>query len=197
MGQRGPQPLPANVHRLNGNPSKKPLAELLDSLQPEIEVPGFPKHLWPEARKEWKRIAPELMRYGLISKLDRSALALYCQAWARKDWAEHQLTRAMREAEEDQANFEADEAAKVKEAEKLGGNYLPKRWTGGDGFMLPTPNGSWTYSPYWVAANKAGDQVEKYLAAFGLSPSSRGRVNPSSRQGNLFPDGGAPGFNDL
>jgi len=198
MGQRGPKPLPANVHLLHGNPSKKPLADLIDSLQPEIEVPSFPKHLWMEARKEWKRIAPELMRYGLISKLDRAALALYCQAWARKDWAEQQLTREMNLAAGLRAEFEATEAAKSAAALAQGTSYVPAPWTGGDGFMIPTPNGSWSYSPYWVAANKAGDQVEKFLTAFGLSPSSRGRVNPSSRlQPDLFDGGEGDSFSKI
>ena len=30
MGARGPKPLPANVHHLRGNPSKKPLGAILD-----------------------------------------------------------------------------------------------------------------------------------------------------------------------
>lgn len=198
MGQRGPTPLPANVHLLRGNPSKKPLGELLDTLQPEIEVPSFPKHLWPEARKEWKRIAPELERYGLVSKLDRAALALYCQAWARKDWAELQLARAMHRASQAREAFEVAEQQKAAAAAERGEVYTPAEWMGGDGFMLPTPNGNWAYSPYWVAANKAGEQVEKYLAAFGLSPSSRGRVNPSNRlQQDLFDNEKGDSFNSI
>lgn len=197
MGARGPKPLPANVHRLHGNPSKKTLSELTDALQPEIEVPSFPKHLWPEARKEWKRLAPELVRYGLISRLDRAALALYCQAWARKDWAEQQLARAMQHAAQQCEAHDVAELAKSKAAADLGETYAPVPWAGGDGFMLPTPNGNWAYSPYWVAANKAGDQVEKYLAAFGLSPSSRGRVNPSNRQPDMFDQGDGDSFGSI
>jgi P27 family predicted phage terminase small subunit len=183
MGARGPKPLPANVHMLRGNPSKKSLADLVDELQPEVEIPGCPPHLLPEARKEWKRITPELERYGLVSKLDRSALALYCQAWARWVWAERQLQRAQRLAEE-----------KMAEAEAAG-----KEYTGGDGLTVPTPNGHMSYSPHWVIANKAMEQVHKYQASFGLDPASRGRVNPSKvRQRDMFdsePDQG--GFNDL
>ena len=78
MGARGPKPLPSNVHMLRGNPSKKPSHELLDGFQPQVEIPDCPPHLLPEARKEWRRITPELERYGLISKIDRAALALYC-----------------------------------------------------------------------------------------------------------------------
>ncbi|HEX7454965.1 MAG TPA: P27 family phage terminase small subunit, partial [Gallionella sp.] len=47
---------------------------------------GLPKHLLPEAKKEWKRAAAELLRYGVVSKLDRAALALYVQEWAWLVW---------------------------------------------------------------------------------------------------------------
>lgn len=185
MGSRGPKPLPANVHLLRGNPSKKPLADLVDELQPEVEIPGCPRHLLPEARKEWKRITPELERYGLISKLDRAALSLYCQTWAKWVWAEEQLQRAQRLA-----------AEKMAAAEAKGEVY-----TGGDGYTVPTPNGHMTYSPHYVIANKAMEQVHKYLASFGLDPASRGRVNPSSvRQRDMFADDGdgdQGGFSDL
>jgi len=186
MGARGPKPLPANVHMLRGNPSKLAVGQLLDSLQPEIEIPGCPPHLLPEARKEWRRISPELERYGLISKLDRSALALYCQAWARWVWAELQLKRAMALAEEKRAAAEAK----------------GEIYTGGDGMTVPTPNGHMTYSPHWVIANKAMEQVNKYLANFGLDPASRGRVNPSNHLQRPLPgmgddDGDGAGFGAL
>lgn len=173
------------MHLLRGNPSKKPLHELVDELQPEVEIPGCPRHLLPEARKEWKRITPELERYGLISNLDRAALALYCQAWARWVWAEDQLQRAQKLAEQKRA-----------EAEARGEVYA-----GGDGYTIPTPNGNLTYSPHWVISNKAQQQVDAFLASFGMSPSARGRVNPSAnRQRELFgnddPDD-KTGFDDL
>ena len=182
MGSRGPKPLPANVHVLRGNASKKPLSELTDGLQPEVEIPGCPRHLLPEARKEWKRITPELERYGLISKLDRGALSLYCQAWARWVWAEEQLQR-----------FAAQAAEKMAEAAAKGEPY-----TGGDGYTVPTPNGHMTYSPHWVIANKAMEQVNRYMSSFGLDPASRGRVNPSAvRQRDMFNDDDKSGFDDL
>lgn len=176
MGQRGPKPLPSNVHFLHGNPSKKPLSQLLGELHPEVEIPGCPSWMWAEAKKEWKRIAAELEKYGLVSKIDRAALALYCQAWAEYVWAKKMLARKMHEAE----TAEADAIARGE------------TYKGGDGFMMPTPNGSFTYSPYWVAANKAADQVDKFLASFGMSPSSRSRVSLSNnRQTSLFDDDGS------
>lgn len=174
MGQRGPKPLPSNVHLLRSNPSKKTPAQLMDSLQPEIDIPDCPAHLWPEAKKEWKRITVELKRYGLISKLDRAALCLYVQAWAELVWAEKMLKRNMARA-----------AQKMAEAEEAGQEY-----TGGDGMVEFTSNGNMMYSPYWVIVNKARTAVDRYLANFGMSPSSRGRVNPSNHlQRSLFGEG--------
>lgn len=173
MGARGPKALPANVHLLRGNPSKLSAADLTEGLQPEVEIPNCPRHLLPEARKEWKRITPELERYGLISKLDRAALALYCQAYARWVWAEEQMARAQDLA-----------ASKRAEAEAKGQAY-----DGGDGLTVMTPSGHMTYSPHWVIGNKAQQQVKEFLAQFGLSPSSRTSVSTSSvRQRDLFGD---------
>lgn len=192
MGTRGPKPLPANVHLLRGNPSKKPLADLTDDLQPEVEIPSLPKHLLPEAVKEWRRVSRELLRYGMVSKLDRTALALYVQEWAWLVWHETALQRDIKLAEVKIAEFEAKENAKVAAAAAHGEAYEPKPWTDGNGFMLPTPNGSYSYSPHWVARNKHADKVDKFLASFGMSPSSRGRVSPSSRQASLFSDPSNP-----
>lgn len=171
MGRPGPKPLPANVHHLRGNPSKKPLGAILDEFRPEVEIPDFPSWIWPEAKKEWKRISGELEKYGLISKLDRAALSLYCQAWAKMVWAERQLTRAMKAAED------ARDAA-----EKAGIEY-----TGGDGIGIKTSNGNITYSHHWVVGRHAAAEVRRYLDLFGLSPSARSRVTTSdNRQGTLF-----------
>jgi P27 family predicted phage terminase small subunit len=182
----GPKAKPNNIHYLNGNPSKKPLSHLMDSFQPEVEIPGCPAHLLPEAKKEWRRITAELIRYGLISKLDRAALSLYVQSWAELVYAEKMLKRNMERA-----------AAKREAAEAAGNEY-----TGGDGMTEVTTNGNIIYSPYWVIANKARHNVDKFLSNFGMSPSSRSRVTPSNHlQQSLF-DEEAPGkktagFDDL
>ena len=182
MGTRGPKPLPANVHMLRGNASKKPIGAILDEFRPEVEIPDFPSWIWPEAKKEWKRLATELERYGLISKLDRAALVLYCQAWAKMVWAERALTRAMKLAEDARA-----------EAESKGLEY-----TGGDGLMVKTANGNFTYSHHWVVGKHAASEVKRYLDLFGLSPSARSRVTVSdNRQGSLFQEGTKDEWNAL
>lgn len=88
---KGRKPLPANVHLLRGNPSKIPDARLHGSVQPEVERPECPEHLSEVARVEWDRIVVELEKLGLVSQLDRAALAVYCQAWGRWVEAERHL----------------------------------------------------------------------------------------------------------
>lgn len=174
MGSRGPQPLPSNVHQLRGNASKKPLADLFDNFNPEVEIPDAPSWIWPEAKKEWARITVELERYGLVSKLDRAALVLYTQAWAEYAWHKIELTQAKKKA-----------AAARKAAEARGEEYK-----GGDGVMVPTPNGSFTYSHHWVAARQAHRELKSCLDMFGLHAAARSRVTMSdNRQAKLFGEG--------
>lgn len=49
----------------------------------EPGAPSAPSTLCREAKAEWNRIVPELNRTGLLAKVDRGALAAYCDAWAK------------------------------------------------------------------------------------------------------------------
>lgn len=56
----------------------------------------MPAHVRKDAyaRKEWERITVELARYGLISEVDRAAMAFYCVNWARHCEAEDMIAKA-------------------------------------------------------------------------------------------------------
>lgn len=199
MGERGPKPTPKNVLAFRG--SWRANAKGDDGgVNPDIEIPSCPKHLLPEAKKFWKQLTPELEKLRLVSKIDQAALSLVCQEYARLVWAERALDRAMADAERRRAAFDEVQEAKLAAAAAAGQVYEPEQWTGGDGFMLPTPNGSWAYNPHWVARNKHAQQLDKFLASFGMNPSARGRVSPSNGQLPLFnPESEAPkgGFGAL
>jgi P27 family predicted phage terminase small subunit len=61
--------------------------EVLNDGRPLADsLPTCPAHLSPTAKAEWKRLARELHRLGIVSQLDRAALAAYCQAYGR--WVE-------------------------------------------------------------------------------------------------------------
>jgi P27 family predicted phage terminase small subunit len=56
-------------------------------------VPERPVTLSGAAAEEWDRITSLLARLGLVQEVDRAALAIYCQAWARWLEAEAALRR--------------------------------------------------------------------------------------------------------
>ena len=90
MGKRGPRPLPTRLHILHGNPSKLDLKKRNEP-EPETGIPDPPTILGGEALLEWHRITAELLQLGLVTKVDRAALAAYCQAWGRWVEAEEHL----------------------------------------------------------------------------------------------------------
>lgn len=157
MGERGPKPLPGNVHRLRGNPSKKPLHALLDdTLRPPVEVPPCPAWLSQDAREEWERIAPHLERLGLLSQIDLAALTCYVQAWGDLAWARRRM-------------------AEISEQDP----------TGERARINTTPSGYRQISELQQISNRAMEQVEKFLGHFGMSPALRARVTAGSPQMGL------------
>lgn len=87
----GPPPKPTQLRVLQGNPGKRPLPK--GEPRPRVVPMPCPRWLLPEAKREWRRVAPELKRLGLATVVDRTALAAYCQAYARWRQAEEVLTR--------------------------------------------------------------------------------------------------------
>ncbi|WP_293006857.1 phage terminase small subunit P27 family [Nitrosomonas sp.] len=172
MGQRGPKPLPDNVHALRGNPSKKNLGDILGGVHPSVEIPNCPPHLVSEAKKEYKRITAELKVLGLISNIDRGAIAAYCSAWAEIVHCE----------------------SKISELNKKD----PK---GEAGLVGITPNGYQQMSVWVQIRNRAYERMMRFASEFGMSPSSRTKATPSENQQSLpgFEDQNIPktGWNAL
>lgn len=152
MGSRGPKPLPANVRAFTGT-SHRPMraADLADGVHPEVGLPTMPSHFTPEAKREWKRVTPLLLELNLLTKIDRSALELYCRTYGRLQQVERALAaRQAQLAREDRDPTEA--------------------------LVQPTPTGFLRESALSKLAADLSQQVDRYLASFGMSPSSRSRV---------------------
>jgi P27 family predicted phage terminase small subunit len=79
---------------LEGNPAKRPIPAPGPQLR--AEIPPRPKELDALARKEWDRVAPELVRLGLLTTLDRAALAADCSSWSLWVRAQEELAAADR-----------------------------------------------------------------------------------------------------
>ena len=62
---------------------------------PSIElppgIPDAPPELTARAQLEWFRLVRELSSQGILTKVDRGILAMYCKAWGRWAHAEDQI----------------------------------------------------------------------------------------------------------
>jgi P27 family predicted phage terminase small subunit len=170
MGERGPKTTPVALQLLRGDPrklGKARLGALLDeTIRPPVEIPDAPASLRGEALSEWERIAPHLAKLGLISQIDRAALAAYCTAWGDFVWAENRV------------------AALNDAARELGDK------TGEHGRIWDTPSGYKQISVPLQIRNRAMEVMAKFLAEFGMSPAARSRVTASDPQVSL------PGFDE-
>ncbi len=86
---RGRKPKPTKLKLLAGNPGKRPLNEDEPQFAPSLPEP--PAFLSEEAKAEWDRLASELYAKGVLTEMDRGALAVCCQAWGRAAQAEAAL----------------------------------------------------------------------------------------------------------
>lgn len=89
---RGRKPAPTKLRLLKNNPSGRPIPQ--DRARPPANLPTPPPHLTDAAKAEWKRKGNELLKLGLITAIDTSAFAVYCQAYARWAEAEEKLKQA-------------------------------------------------------------------------------------------------------
>lgn len=102
-GNSGRPAKPASLHLIDGNPSKKSTVDLAGTNKQSAPVapiapPECPGFLTGDAKTEWKRIVDDLIVMGVVSRIDRGALAVYCQAWADWKMAREMLAKKTRGA---------------------------------------------------------------------------------------------------
>jgi P27 family predicted phage terminase small subunit len=171
VGSRGPIGKPHELKVLEGNRGHRPVN--LDQLfRPEVGVPDMPKHLAPDARKAWRRLSTELVRYNLLSKVDRDQFEMLCRTIARLQMVERSI--------------EARQAVLVKDGKDPS-----------DALMDITPNGLKIQSALYQVLNKEQGKLHKLLETFGLRPDARARVTTAIRaQLQLFEGAGAKASGD-
>lgn len=138
---RGRKPTPTRLKIMTGNPGRRPLNG--DEPQFPPALPRCPKHLDAEARREWRRVSAELHSAGLLTAMDRAALAAYCVVWSRWVAAEKVLQKT--------------------------------------GPVLKSAEGNLYQNPYLPVANRALEQMHRFEALFGMSPSDRARLKAPPR----------------
>jgi P27 family predicted phage terminase small subunit len=81
MAVRGQKPKPAVQKKLEGNPGKRKIDDLLEFEPCKSMAP--PAFLDAIAKSEWRRVAKYLISKGVLTAPDRTALVLYCSCWSQ------------------------------------------------------------------------------------------------------------------
>lgn len=144
---RGRKPKPTHLKLVTGNPGKRALKA--DAVQPaqKATVPRPPEYLCLLGKAEWRRVAAALHAQRVLTDIDRTALAAYCQAYATWRLASAALKRA---------------AQKDPETH---------------GLVFLTDKGNAIQNPLVGIANKAAADMVRFAAEFGMTPSARSRLD--------------------
>lgn len=147
---RGRKPKPTGLKLVTG--TERADRANPDEPQPQPVCPEPPDHLKAEARAEWTRVSHQLHALGILSEIDRAALAAYCQAYGRWVQAETAL------------------------------DVMAHRDTVTHGLMIRTQGGNAIQNPLVGTANKAMTDMMRYAAEFGMTPSARTRIRAEGQQ---------------
>ena len=142
----GRRPEPTALKLLKGNPGHRPLPQA--EPRPREVVPPMPGWMEMEGQREWERIVPELARIpGLLTVVDMSVLAGYCQSYAR--WQQYEKTITL--------------AGPIYSTTFI-------RPDGGEEKVLKA-------NPAVMMAAKEKESMRRFAIELGFSPSARGRIH--------------------
>lgn len=151
----GTKPKATALKLVTGNPGKRALNA--DEPKFALSKPNPPPHLTDDARIEWRRVVTVLFNAGLLTEMDRAALAAYCQAYGRWAQAERALSRM---ADNDERNY---------------------------ALMVKNVQGNACENPLVGTARRALLDMMRCAVEFGMTPSARARVkaSPDDQQTDL------------
>lgn len=176
MAKTGPAAKPIELKVLEGNRGHRSL-NLDSTFRPEVGTPSMPKGLSPGARKVWKRLGPELLRYNLMSVVYSDTFEDLCETVADVKELRHSL-RARQALLRAQGKDPAE------------------------AFEATTPGGLPVQHPRYQILKSERQAMHSLLAKFGLTPAEQASVTTAIRaqlqlfegesEGGSKPDGGTP-----
>lgn len=147
----GRRPLPTKTRIEQGESSKRGRGHSRpiegDDFVPDHIMPEMPKGLARVAKREWYFMSRILFDKGVVTEVDRQALATYCESVATKEEAQREL---------------------IKTGGKVISTYMEKD---GDRLFLKMET-----NPWWKIWKEAVATERAYLIEFGLTPASRSRL---------------------
>ncbi len=151
---RGRPPKPLELQLIEGRRISK---KKQSSPKPKKEIPICPSWLCDRAKTEWRYIVPELDKLGLLTKIDRAALVLYCESYAQYRAAQEWIQKNGVHYPIWERDKKTQEIVRDNEGKPIL-RYMQQ-------------------FPQVGIANKAFKNIQACCIMFGLSPSDRGRIS--------------------
>jgi P27 family predicted phage terminase small subunit len=168
MARPGPAAKPAELKMLEGNRGHRPL-DITSTFRPEVGLPTIPKGLSAGARKVWKRLAPELVKYNLMSAVYSDTFEDLCESISDVKELRHSI-RARQALLRSQGKDPAE------------------------AFEASTPGGMPVQHPRYQILKSERQMMHSLIAKFGLTPSEQASVTTAIRaQLRLAFEGGEGG----
>lgn len=166
MAKPGTKPKPVELKAIE-NRGHRPL-NLDTTFRPEVGLPSVPKDLSAGARKVWRRLSTELLRYNLMSAVYSDTFEDLCETIADVKMLRHSLRK--------------------RQALLLAEGKDPA-----EAFETSTPSGMAIQHPRYQVLKSERQMMHTLLAKFGLTPSEQASVTTAIRaQLKLF-DNPEPG----
>jgi P27 family predicted phage terminase small subunit len=131
---------------IRGNPGHQKLNKSGFEPPKPLKPPEPPSFLTGRALEEWRRVAPGLSLFGLLTDFDVGPLAAYCQAFAR--W------------------MDAEELLKD----------LVERDPATHALLIRGSKGQARNNPLIQIAREAASDMVRFASEFGFSPAARSRI---------------------
>ncbi len=155
MAKPGPPKKAVELSVLDGNRSHRPL-NLSATFRPEVGLPPVPKNLSTGARKVWKRLSAELLKYNLMSVVYSDLFEDLCETVA--------------DVKEIRHGFRARQA--LLRSEKKDPSAA---------FTTTTPGGMPVQHPLYQILKSERQMMHSLLGKFGLSPAEQANVTLALR----------------
>jgi len=172
---------PTALKLVTGNPGKRALNQNEPIPAPTAAPPIPPRHLTKAAKEEWARVCRELWLLGLLSTLDTSLLAAYCDSFAT--WVE--ARRALDAVKREENRVDRLIAKRIAAGEEV----QETNHSAFGGLLTYTSNGNVIQNPLIGIMNKAKVDMIRFAAELGMTPAARSRINVSKADANADPAG--------
>ena len=150
MGGRKAKPTALKL--LQGNPGKRKINK--KEPKPDNSIPFMPEHLDEDAKAEWDRVTPILERIGVLTEIDGSMLAGYCQLYS--NWVAIQAEKKAPEFRLLMLKVTVDGA---------GNEHIEAK-----------------QNPLLIMERQTLQMIRAFCSEFGMTPSSRARLQVPGKE---------------